>query len=416
MDIKQNMNIFRGTNAEIKLLERQGKIINYCFYFAWDTGTFYLGSSTKTLQKYGSNKDTLSRIEIESLLQKLLTNELSLFIEQVSEARKIANEALNTRVTYDEDAIINTVYNKAILELNKRIDELDLSPINNKIKDALETYDLNVMSTYIKAINGDAALKAIANDNVTHYYYILENSTDMNNTFTQGNTYYVKNMVIKNITENSFLANNYVKPVINMQLADITPVMIAGQDLVKTELEVKYSIDNMLYLNDNLQISVNDTIVKTNIKKNENLTLINISLTSVPVGTIEIKMSGTDIRNKNVSTSYTIEVLAPIYYGPDDSKMLSTEIENEFNKLSSTILTNIYTSYDMQLSKGQYMWFLIPNTYKISTKKFYTSGFSVPFQFIKSVQKLINNVYVTYDCYRSTYSIEAGEYTIEIRE
>lgn len=394
---KPNINLFRGTEIEIQNLRKNNKIINYCFYFAWDSGNFYLGTNTNTLQKYGSGKANLNLTEIKQLASEMITNELKFFTDLVK----------NIELKVDTGSIVNKEAVLKILdeELEKRITSAVITDI---VKDSMIRHS----SEYIKVLTGDDLLKSL-NVDISGYYYVTENSTDINNTFIQGNTYYINGLNIKNITYNSYLANNYVTPKINIINHNLPTNIMIGQS-IDMVASIKISIDNIFYINDNPVILINGNMIQSSYKDNV-ITFHLILDTSKPADQ-KCTVQFYDIRGNIINHDIEISVIAPTYYGSDDSKIVESNIQNEFNKLQQLLTTNLNGTYDISVKLGEYCWFLVPKNIKFKINKIFSSGFLVPFVYITTVMHVINNVHIEYDCYRTTYALSNGTYTLDIKE
>ena len=393
---KPNMNLFRGTESEILNLRKNNKIVNYCFYFAWDTGNFYLGTSANTLQKYGSGKSNISITEIKQIASEMINNELIFFTNLV----KQLDYKINTSGV-DRQTVLEILDAELTNRLNTNI-------IDNSIKQALNKNTNN----FVKVISGDDLLKSLK-IGFCGYYYVTENSTDMMNTFIQGNTYYIDNTQIKNITFNSYLANNYVTPKINILSHNIPSNVLIGR-YIDIDIKMKFIIDNIFYVEKGPVVLINNVEVTSFVEKDTINFKLAIENNTFKKHVITIKCI--DIRGNTIEEKIEINVLAPIYYGSDDGKFVLNNSSNEFSKLQQVLQHDACGSYEIDVKLGEYCWFLIPSNINFNTHKIYSSGFNVPFIYNTKVVNNINNTEIEYNCYRTTYALSNGTYFFEIKE
>lgn len=402
-NIKQNLNIFRGTYLDCKKLEAAGKVVNYGLYFATDIHTFYVGNAIHKLEAYGS-ANIITTDSVKQIAKELIGNELNIFFEQI--------KAYDSRIVSLENDKTAVLSNSDKLALMNEIQNNIQSTLNDTVKNSIDS----IRDTIMSVETGDKILQSLDPKNTEiRYYYASDNSTDSANTILKGNVYMISGIRIDNLTTNSYLANNYVDPTISITIDDFPSTAIIGQDVIANNKTINISINNIFYLNDKLTLLVDDEEITT-FDKSESSINVSFTLKADKVATKKIIVKGTSLRNKEITGTYSVNVLAPIYYGADDAKFTTEYTDYEFNKLKQKLSMEISGEYEITCNKGQYLWFYVPEGLTNITNKVYCNGFAVPFALSKDVTKKTNGLYITYKCYRSVYSLESGNYTITVKE
>lgn len=121
-------------------------------------------------------------------------------------------------------------------------------------------------------------------------------------------------------------------------------------------------------------------------------------------GVVKITLSGTGIKNENLSKSITITVYCPSFIGVSTETSPSTDLFWNLTKISSANLKGTRT---ITLSEGGYIWFV--STTAIT--KITSAGIDVPFT---EVNSSFSHLGGSYHCYKTDNMITSGTYTFII--
>lgn len=439
--IHDDLKIFMGTCNEIYEIEQAGRVVNRKWYLAWDTGEIYIGNGKKKLIRFGGSANNLSQKDIEDIISSYTASDLKLIKMQLSNALKQYNDS-NTRVNN-----LSTKIDNAIEELNtntiayieEKIDEVLASAegltyskaqidalldsnyekvnenfiSNDELTGALSNYmtSTEINNSRLGYASGNNLLSYLTN-RVYGYYFCITDSSDINFTFEKGHIYFLNNGSYEDIAAmGGGGSTGSAIPQISLLLDGVSSkTLTIGDNFVKDNVHVTFTITNKKYMVGTLNFYENQVAVKSDISVNATDFYFNSTLQNLTRGKYNYTLVGTDKNKNTIVGTFTLNVIAPIFYGSGSNIIPQGEtIKSTFNKKMSDSVAGEYT---FTVNQNEYAWIFVPSG--LSINKITLNGFTAPFNEPEDVQITFGNVTQNYKGYRSYSSLQNSTITLKI--
>lgn len=436
--INDDLKIFMGKSSEIKEILDAKRVVNRKWYLAWDTGEIYIGNGVQKLIRFGGTANNLSKGDIEEIISNYTKEDLRVIKVQLADVLKKYNETTYeiNKLRNDTNEAINNLNNNTIKYIEEKIDEVLSSAEsitysknqindlisqsynkvsenfidNNELRDELNNYvsyeyaDSNIL----KYATGNT-LVINASKRINGYFFCTADSTDTNLTYERGHTYLLNNGLHEDVTAIGSGVSS-TDPVINLLLdGKSSSEILVGDNFSKVNTLVTFTIDNSKYMKGTLTFYENKQSVKTDISLTLGSFYYNTRLVDLTKGTYEYSLVGQSKDDKTIIGTYTLKVIAPIYYGSAGSTLPSNDtIKNFSNKMTEVVSG----TYDITTKQNEYIWICIPSD--LSINSFSLNGFTAPFNSYELTTLTFNNVTQEYKAYRSYSSLQAGTISLNV--
>lgn len=441
--LEDDLKVFIGKWSEIKEIEDAGRVVNRKWYLSWDTGEIFVGNGVKKLIRYGGSANNLSKDDIKTLIDNYTKSDLNIIRAQMSDA------LYKYGATQSDIAALRTSFNQTVANLNNNVFEyikqkvteilLTTSGITyskdtidekiNFVKTDLTTNYIN--KNFLSTELSDYATKEYIDNNAIKYlsgnellvkvptgiygaYMALSSSTDNDITYVKGHTYFCSNGAHQDITPEGTGSGTYAAPTIKLFIngAEKSSILF-GNNFTATNVPVTFQINNISDMTGTLILYENTVQIKSGIALTNNSFTITTALTGLQPGNYYYTLVGSDKKGNQIIGTYTLTVIAPVYYG---STALSEVSQNAIKAFSQKIDGTPYGSYSFAFSTNSYIWICVPSTMTLNVKNITVNGFTVPFNNPTYVTMTFGTLTDVYSCYRNTNMLVPGEVTVKITE
>lgn len=430
--VKQDLLMFIGTRREVD----KAPAINKCFYFAWDSGDFFLGNAHGSKTQYGSKKDTLSKNEIEVIVQDMVT-------ELVSDVSYELNENNKLLLSYKasvEGAInfINSEIDKIYVDTKDYVDEIVKDRVPEFLKNYYTVNDIDsLLKNYTKSsdlakLDEKYVLKTEAPATFIQYVegsYIISNAYKLDGIFLslsdyegastniyKGYIYRVKNGIIEEISSGGGGGGSASPEIMSFKINNYSDVMITTSNMsLSPQSSIFYDLENSKYM-ESLILKYDNQTILTGLPIGEGQSTIyrDLSDLSMSIGSHVFELYGLNKNGSDTSAKIYNKVVRRILYGvgKDSIENLYPEagIYGGLSPLDK-LKTNPTGTYSYTItSENKYIWIAIPinraDAMSIDPVDITANGFVVPtIQFTKDSD---------YRLFRSVYELNPGTVTIKI--
>lgn len=437
--IQNDLKIFVGKKAEILNIKSQNKLVANKFYLAWDSGEIFFTSQGKQLIRYGGSNDNFSEEDIKEIVNNCTVDELRVLKTQITSvlnsfaSYRSSFNAMQTDVTAkleklekDTQSLIaekvdevlaeatDLTYSKTQIEnlIRTSIEENDYQDIDRFVsREEISSYtDTDTMNSLLNKKMEYATGNIIASNvaiKAQGAYFCVQNSTD--SAFVKGHIYYLNGYDYEDLTPAGGTSSGEIvtTPAITLMIDGQTSSTIqiggsfSGAKSFTFSISGNTTIDSDLsffeYGNPEPLVSVRPTtIVETDFIANLNI---------LDVGKYTYTLSGQDTKGNYISGTYTLNVIAPIYYGASSSASVPTQtvIQSEFANKSTSSVTG---TYNVTTRTNEYIWICTPALKTIDS--FTLNGFMAPFENPITLPMTFNGITNNYNCYRSSEALDAA--------
>ena len=226
------------------------------------------------------------------------------------------------------------------------------------------------------------------------------------NEYDQNTFIYNINMIYQLLKDSS----ETIKPqILSFNISDLPTILPIGTSYVGTHTFEHYE-SFILYIWDTLKIyEDNIEIGSTNPAETSTTSTFTSAKIFNETGLHTYKLTGVDSFNRSFEYIQSVNIVLPMYYGTIQSDTINTtnfDLLTESNDFYSGITISI-DSID-----NDYIWICILNTNMITSIT--SDGFNVPIENPVILTKTINNVDITFNCYRLSSQVIAGTNTFTV--
>jgi len=437
---QNDLKVFVGKKSEILTLKNSNKIVENKWYLAWDTGEIFVATPAKKLIQYGGTANNLSQEDIETICKnytktdldyvkaqltkvydsfftyKKEFNALELSLDtKLSDLENRTNEVISQRVnavladaaaiTYSKDQIDSKI-STAITNSQTTIDQIYMKKSDMNAyatKSEVSTADSSKMTW----TTGNAIAEAVSLHK-SGVYFCTISSTD--ETYQKGHFYYLNGVNYEDLTVEG--GGSYSSPYLSVTIDGLDAKQILIGESFSGLKSFKFTCSDPTNVSGDLKFYEpnNTNAIATVAPTVTTATNFTASLTNLIPGTYTYKLSGVDKKNHAIQGEFNLVVIAPIYYGSGtDTLPSAVTIKSTFSQKNNVSHVG---SYQVTVYSNGYIWFCLPQGKTLSGATL--SGFTAPFEPVQTQTLMFNSVSNTYNCYRSSASLQAGVYTINI--